>query len=258
MAVDLDGTLITPEGGGAAEARQAFAPLIAAGIEICIATGRMAESAAQLLAEMGVHRAHIIALNGAEVWNFPMRARPLRRRTIPARVARQVRALCSGAGAEVQGYVQGELRLTELTERARRYAERTRLSPRLVDPSGITDRPQKLLALIDPDRRDALLQELLARFSGAVSAYGSEPDFIEIVPPGVDKGEALRWLCGRLGIGLGQVYAAGDAQNDLAMLRIAGFPFAPVSATEEVRGIARLLLPAPPRLAAALAREVLR
>ncbi|EQD46966.1 HAD superfamily hydrolase-like, type 3 domain protein, partial [mine drainage metagenome] len=65
LAVDLDGTLITAQGGGTAEAREAFAPLLAAGVCICIATGRMAESAAKLLPEMGVTEGHIIALNGA-------------------------------------------------------------------------------------------------------------------------------------------------------------------------------------------------
>lgn len=258
VAVDLDGTLITSDGRGVDEARKAFAPLAAEGIGVAIATGRMAESAAQLLAEMGVQRAHIIALNGAEIWRYPMTGAPLRRRTIAAAVAAQVRDACVAAGAEVQGYVRGQLRVVALTERARRYAERTRLRPVVGAPHTLTDRPQKLLALTETARRDALLHELLGRFSGRIDAYGSEPDFIEIVPPGVDKGEALGWLCGRLRLPISELFAAGDAENDLGMLRLTRNSFAPVSAVAEVRAVASTLLPAPPGLVGALVDAVRR
>lgn len=258
VAVDLDGTLITADGGGVAEARMAFAPLRAAGVGITIATGRMAESAAQILAEMGVESAHIIALNGAEIWRYPMAGRPLRRCTIPARVAAAVRDACIAAGAEVQGYVRGELRVVARTERTERYAERTRLTPVVGPAETLTDRPQKLLALIERARRDALMQELLEEYSGRVDAYGSEPDFIEIVPPGVDKGEALAWLCRRLHLPISSVFAAGDAENDLGMLRLTPNSFAPVSAVARVREVANTLLPPPPGLVGALADAVLR
>lgn len=258
LAVDLDGTLITADGRGAKEAGEAFRPVVEAGIRICIATGRMAESAAKLLPEMGLEKAHIIALNGAEIWRFPMRGRPMRRVHIRSGVARAVLACCRQAGAEVQGYVRGELRILERTGRAMDYAARTRVSPHLCTERELTDRPQKLLALIEPGRRDRLMHDILREFPGGVDAYGSEPDFIEIVPPGVHKGIALAWLSERLLVRMEDVYAAGDAENDLGMLRAVGHAYAPVAATMEVRDVAESLLPAPPGLAAALAEKVLR
>lgn len=258
LAVDLDGTLITADGRGAKEAGAAFRPVAKAGIQICIATGRMAESAAKLLPEMGIESAHIIALNGAEIWRYPMRGRPLRRFAIRTRVARAVLARCRAAGAEVQGYVRGELRILESTERTTNYAARTRVTPRLGSAREITDRPQKLLALIEPERRDLLLQGIRREFPDGVDAYGSEPDFIEIVPPGVHKGIALAWLSRRLGVRMEDVYAAGDAENDLGMLRAVGHAYAPIAAALEVQDAAEDILPAPPELAAALARKVLR
>ena len=45
---------------------------------------------------------------------------------------------------------------------------------------------------------------------------------LELVPPGVNKGNAVRFLCGYLGIPIGHSLAAGDAENDLTMIQAAG------------------------------------
>lgn len=43
----------------------------------------------------------------------------------------------------------------------------------------------------------------------------------EIVPEGISKGFAVRWFCDYLGIPIENSVAAGDAQNDVEMLKAA-------------------------------------
>jgi Cof subfamily protein (haloacid dehalogenase superfamily) len=47
-------------------------------------------------------------------------------------------------------------------------------------------------------------------------------DFLEVISPGADKGSALAFIAGRLGVAREQVVAFGDGLNDVSMLRWAG------------------------------------
>ena len=47
-------------------------------------------------------------------------------------------------------------------------------------------------------------------------------DSIDFAPADVDKGKALAFLAGKLGIPLTHVYAIGNAENDAPMLQVAG------------------------------------
>ena len=45
--------------------------------------------------------------------------------------------------------------------------------------------------------------------------------YLEIVPTGISKGFAVRWMCDFLQIPIENSVSAGDAQNDIAMLEAA-------------------------------------
>ncbi len=56
----------------------------------------------------------------------------------------------------------------------------------------------------------------------------------EVMRAGANKGSALRWLCGHLGVDAADVIAFGDGDNDLSMLREAGDGVAMANAIPEV------------------------
>lgn len=257
LALDLDGTLIARDGSGAREAQGALGRLAEQGVEIAIATGRMVQSAEQILRDMGVGRGYVIALNGAELWSFPLGDEPLWQRSIAADTARRAVEICLGIGAEVQGYVHGQLRILRRTARTEAYARRTRVAAHLVDIERMAEEPQKLLALLDPQATTQLMEILRLELGQEITCFRSEPDFVEIVPPGVHKGVALKALAERLGVPLSEVAAAGDGENDVEMLQMVGHPFAPSSAAAAVRALGPRLLPPPPGLVPALAAAVL-
>ena len=56
---------------------------------------------------------------------------------------------------------------------------------------------------------------------GTVRGFFSTENSLEIVPDGVSKGVAVKWLCEYLDIPLENSVAAGDAPNDVEMLQAA-------------------------------------
>lgn len=46
--------------------------------------------------------------------------------------------------------------------------------------------------------------------------------FLDVLPARADKGNALKWLCERLGLGLEHVLVAGDSANDSSMFLLPG------------------------------------
>lgn len=66
---------------------------------------------------------------------------------------------------------------------------------------------------------------------------------MEFMPPGVDKGFAVRRICREMGISADQVMAFGDQTNDIPMLQAAGWPVAMENGEDSVKAVARLIAP---------------
>ncbi|SMD16770.1 HAD-IIB family hydrolase [Rhizobium sp. RU36D] len=62
-------------------------------------------------------------------------------------------------------------------------------------------------------------ERLASQGLGVKLIYSSQRD-LDVLPQAADKGEALRWLCERLGIGLQEVVVAGDTGNDASMFSL--------------------------------------
>ena len=54
---------------------------------------------------------------------------------------------------------------------------------------------------------------------GKINRFFSSNEYLEHVAPGIDKGSAVRFLCEYTGIPLCNTIAAGDAENDISMIR---------------------------------------
>lgn len=73
-------------------------------------------------------------------------------------------------------------------------------------------------------------------------AVATLPGLLEIVRPDATKEAALAELCRMLGVAREHVIAIGDGENDLGMIRWAGFGVAMENARPEVRAAARLVI----------------
>ena len=61
--------------------------------------------------------------------------------------------------------------------------------------------------------------------------------YLEINPKGVDKGEAVKWLCQYLNIKKENTMAIGDSNNDISMIENVGFGCAVAGANDELKKI---------------------
>ena len=89
--------------------------------------------------------------------------------------------------------------------------------------------------LADCERR---LQPLVA---GRAEAARSQSYYLDVTPPGVDKGTVLQALSRRLGIPPEEIAAIGDMDNDIAMLKLAGLPIAMGNGSEAAKAAASLV-----------------
>lgn len=76
------------------------------------------------------------------------------------------------------------------------------------------------------------------RLDGVLDVFRSEPYFLEVVPPSIDKGNTLGILLSKLSILPEEVVAIGDGVCDVTMLQLAGLGIAMGNAQDSVKACA--------------------
>jgi Cof subfamily protein (haloacid dehalogenase superfamily) len=236
LAVDLDGTLVEPR----KPVRQAVVDAVnraqAAGVRATIVTGRMyvgAKPFADVLSLDGP----IVLYQGA-VLADARTGRFEREVSLPNAVALRIYAAAKERGLHVQFYRDDKFYVENDNAYAQLYARTSGTSPVVVPslPAEFAGRDStKVNVVTDPARTPDVLA-LMERVCGP-DAYvtRSNPEFVEMLNPAVDKGVALRLVAEHFGIPMDRVMAIGDSYNDLPLLRAAGFSVAMGSAPEELK-----------------------
>jgi hydroxymethylpyrimidine pyrophosphatase-like HAD family hydrolase len=70
------------------------------------------------------------------------------------------------------------------------------------------------------------------------TATFSKSNYLEIIPPGVNKAKAVAELAQTLGVELSQVAALGDGENDVEMLKEVGLGIAMGNACDDAKAAA--------------------
>ena len=110
------------------------------------------------------------------------------------------------------------------------------------DPTIVADFTPYLSAackIVGASSDAALLQRCEAAMQKALGAQAtavrSQTYYLDVTPPGCDKGTFVQAMAKRLGISTDAVATIGDMQNDLAMFRKSGLSFAMGNATDDVK-----------------------
>lgn len=222
VAMDLDHTILGDSLAFRPRLVDAVAAVRNAGIVPMIATGRMFASARPYARELGV-TAPLVCYQGALVAD-PTSGGWLLHRPMGVALAHEVIDAVSAAGFHMNVYVDDELYVESLNEEAVTYARHARLEAHAVgDLRAWLDRPTtKIVVVGEPAALDGLQDRLRAAFDGRIFIAKSLPFFLELALPGVSKGAALEFVCGRLGIDPAEVVAFGDGANDVELLETAG------------------------------------
>lgn len=240
LALDMDGTLTGADGRVSERTIQVLARAERAGLRVVIVTGRTAPTPLAIWQAASLS-APLITCGGS------MTVQP------PALEVLDVRELPSDpvAAAVTLGERYG-LAVSLWTPDAIWMTERGPIGDLLETINGQAIRllgacdpwPERIVKVMlggtpaDLDRAEAAV---LAGLSGATAAR-SMPEFIEATPVDASKERALGSVLERLGVAPAEVIAAGDADNDLGMLGLAGLALAPADAMPAARAAADVVV----------------
>lgn len=251
IAIDLDGTLLSPAGRVTPRAKAAVHRALGNGLLVCFATGRNWTESQDVLEALD-HYPTAVFVGGAMVVDTHHRV-TLHRTLMDPRLAAEVSGFLEQAG-------QAAMALHDLGERGLEYLISThaplnaatqawmdvtraklRRLPSLADHPhdgtvrlGICAEPgevRKIKLLLEDRFGDRLLCQNLM-----VPTYGVE--VLEIFDPAVNKWEGVLHVARRHGVEPGQIVAIGDDVNDLPMIRNAGLGVAMGNARPEVQAVA--------------------
>jgi 5-amino-6-(5-phospho-D-ribitylamino)uracil phosphatase len=252
IAIDMDGTLLSPLGQVTPRTKKAIHAALQAGLLVCFATGRnWTES--QTVLDAVAHYDTAVFVGGAMVVDTKQRL-TLHRTMMEPELAREICHAMEAAGhavlalqdthaAGVDYLVTGDLPMNAETNRWMILTKATlEFVPRLADHDhantirlSIVAPPVEVLKVkLELERRFA---ERIFGLAIAVPQAGVE--VYEVFDPAVNKWEGIMHVARRHEIQPEQIIAIGDDLNDVPMIRRAGLGVAMGNAKPEVKAVAR-------------------
>ena len=239
LVMDIDGTLYNTRKRITEATREAICRAREAGKVIAIASGRPLPGIrdASRTLDLEGKGGYVMGYNGGRIVNAQT-GETIRETTLPQETVPRIAALAAEYGVPVVGHDPGVM-VTETPEdelicyAARLNHMSVRRIPSLADYHD--NRLYKCLMTGSAERLAELEKIAVRIFAGQLSVFRSEPFFLELLPPGIDKAYAIEVLAAHLGISTEEVIACGDGFNDLTMIRRAGLGVAMANAQPVVR-----------------------
>ena len=244
LFLDLDGTLLDDKKQVSPRDREAIERMLQQGHHVIIATGRPLSSALVQAEKLGLtgEGCLLIAYNGGILYDTA-RQQVIHEIRLPLSLVRAVFDEAARRGLHIQTY-EGAYVVAEPagSEACLRYYEHNSGMPWKIVPdvTALSEEPVKML-MIDregPERLEAMRGWIAEHFGDRLDTFFSSADYVEIVSHGLNKGQAVRQMAGLLGISIEDTIAAGDAENDITMIRAAGVGCAMRNASEAVKAAA--------------------
>lgn len=240
---DLDDTLLNSDKQVSDEDRAAMDAALQSGHKIVINTGRPLPAVMPLIRRISLNRPGCFAstYNGGLIYDCGKQEIIYKKALSPA-YARHIFEEACRAGLYAQTYDSRRLLCLKYTKETQLYCAASEIDWQ-ADPhflENLQEDPVKVLVINydQPERLHAFRASLASWAAGKVSSYFSSDFLLEFVAEGISKGAAIRLLCDRLGISLSQTVAAGDAENDIPMLKTAAVGAAVSNASSEVKAAA--------------------
>ena len=235
---DVDGTLLTKDKTLTDGAKRAVRRLHDAGIGFTITSSRPTVGMRFLIEPLAI-TLPVGAFNGSCIVDPQLKV--IEQHLIPASAAQQSLDVLNQFGVDIWLFT-GDLWLTRRGDGE--YVPHEKRAIR-ADPTLVGDFTPYLSAackIVGSSADAALLQRCEAAMQRALGAEAnavrSQSYYLDVTPPGCDKGTFVQAIAKRLGISTDAVATVGDMQNDLAMFKKSGVSIAMGNATDEVKSLA--------------------
>jgi Cof subfamily protein (haloacid dehalogenase superfamily) len=232
---DVDGTLVTPDKQLTDAARRAVARLHTAGIGFTITSSRPPFGMAMLLEPLAI-ALPIGPFNGSSVVDPHLHV--ITQHTIPAEAARQAIALLSEFGVDIWFFTNEQWLITRDDGKYVPHEQSTiRFSPTVVSDFDeyISSGCKIVGASADFDRLKQCETAMQARLGQQAWVARSQSYYLDITPPGQNKGVFVDVMAKRCGVPQSAIATIGDMTNDVPMFKTGGLSIAMGNATPEVK-----------------------
>ena len=245
LFLDLDGTLLNDAKQITQGNRDALNKALERGHGVIITTGRPLKSALDQARKLELDRpgCYVIAYNGAVIYDWAEQ-KQLFSRTLPYDAVFRVFDRANSMDLHVQTYDTWNVLVEQRCDDAavRRYCGLIGMPFSVIEDvrKDLREEPVKCLVIIYEDKKDLIkIQDWIRSNMGQeVNCFFSCDQYLEVVPKGMNKGEAVKMLCDLMQVSVEDAVAVGDAANDIAMIEAAGIGVAMANATQEVKQIA--------------------
>lgn len=242
IVLDLDGTLLMENGRIHPANVQPLREVVARGIPVVLATGKTRWSALEVIEILGLETPGVFD-QGMIICDAA--GSVLRLVTLETAVAAAVLDFAAERNLPVNAYSPDGLWTT--ADDPYRHLLHSKYREPL--PAFVPDLRQKLadtrftkLMVSDERHNDKTRAELERHLDGRAVVLQAIPEYIEVLPVGVSKGEGVRWLLDKIGVDPAVVMAVGDGENDLELLRMAGLGVAMGNAADSVKAAADVVV----------------
>ena len=248
LFLDLDGTLLDDRKEITSGNRKALEEALERGHGVIITTGRPLKSAMAQARKLGLDKpgCFLIAYNGAVIYDWEKQEQ-IFARTLEIPTVLEVFDYVNQKGVHIQTYDTWDVLVEKRCDDAavRRYCDMIVMEHRVMNDvhTDLTEEPVKCLVIDYDDRTGPLAVEkwLKEEMAEKVDCFFSCDAYLEVVPKGMSKGEAVKMLCQMMGVPIENAVAVGDAANDLSMIEMAGIGVAMANGTAEVNAVAQYI-----------------
>lgn len=229
IALDLDNTLLLKDLTVPQETIDVLHEASVRGIHVVISSGRMRAAAKRYADIIGTTDA-TVCCNGAEIYDGDGEC--IHDASIPVEIVNDLVLLCEKKGVYVQLYWGDDIVIERWNKKTEGYPDAH--NQRVIEVGSwsaavngkldgvVMQSSPKALLIGESGTVEEMVAEISAGMNGHLNFIRSSSEYVEVLAPGVSKGEGLRILADKLGIDSSEVMACGDNMNDMAMVTWTG------------------------------------
>jgi Cof subfamily protein (haloacid dehalogenase superfamily) len=232
---DIDGTLLTKDKVLTEGATRAVRRLEDSGVGFTVTSSRPTIGMRFLIEPLGI-RLPLGAFNGSSIVDAHLN--PIEQHLIPAAAAQRSLDILREFGVDSWLFTNDQWLVRSADGEYVPFEKRTIKA----DPTIVADFSPYLsdvCKIVGASSDAPLMQRCEAAMQQAMGAQAtaarSQTYYLDVTPPGCDKGTFVQAMAKRQGIATEAIATIGDMQNDLAMFRKSGLSIAMGNATDDVK-----------------------
>ncbi len=243
IALDLDDTLLNDDRQITDLNVQALRECAERGIYVVLCSGRAEDAILPFVRRLEIAGKeagrYLIAINGCSVFDLHKRQNVYCKKVEPD-VLLKANEIAENYGLRTEVYTPDTIYYREETKWTKLDVDLCGLKGESVKSyedflkTGFT----KMLIPGEPAELLKLQTILRNEFGNRAVIFTSKPYFLELLPPGCGKGEAVTWLANELKIPMEYTMGFGDSMNDESLIRMTGHGVCMSNGLEAIKSIA--------------------